>query len=131
MDSLKQSIGRAALGLAEFMTPVLKDSKFRETGAITPSEFVAAGDFLVHHCPTWQWSGGEPTKARPYLPASKQFLFTKGVPCYKRASQIISELSNGNRIVEEQDVDGGWVDTFFFADDESKYTFGIIILPRK
>ena len=23
---------------------------------ITPEEFVAAGDYLVYHCPTWSWS---------------------------------------------------------------------------
>ncbi|KAL5968131.1 Ubiquitin-like-conjugating enzyme ATG3 [Taenia solium] len=119
MEAIRQTISRTALGLAEYITPVLKESKFRETGVITPAEFVAAGDFLVHHCPTWQWSGGEPSKARSYLPSEKQFLFTKGVPCYKRANQLFNISGDSDRILEEHDAEGGWVETSFFNNSES------------
>ena len=61
-----KSIG---LGIAESVTPVLKESKFRETGVITPEEFLLAGDHLVLHCPTWNWSPGESSKRKPYLPS--------------------------------------------------------------
>nr|VZI30623.1 unnamed protein product [Spirometra erinaceieuropaei] len=118
MDSVRQAVSRTALGLAEYITPVLRQSKFRETGVITPEEFVVAGDFLVHHCPTWQWSGGEPARARSYLPPNKQYLVTKGVPCYRRVSHLTPKNADCERIVEERDADGGWVDTFFMSDND-------------
>lgn len=31
---------------------------------------------------------GDPKKARPYLPASKQYLVTRGVPCLRRAADL-------------------------------------------
>lgn len=69
----------------EYITPVLKESKFAETGHLTPEEFVAAGDFLTFKCPTWQWhqtSSQQTEKSewmhREWLPTEKQFLITKG-----------------------------------------------------
>ncbi|PJF18141.1 Autophagy-related protein 3 [Paramicrosporidium saccamoebae] len=74
MQSLLHSVG-------EYLTPALKDSKFRETGRLTPEEFVLAGDFLVFKCPTWQWGVGETSRRRSILPKEKQFLVTRnGAP---------------------------------------------------
>ncbi|BGP00493.1 Autophagy-related protein 3 [Rhodotorula toruloides] len=72
----------------DYLAPVLRDSKFKETGRITPDEFVAAGDFLVYKFPTWQWEAGEPGKARDFLPKDKQYLISRNVPCLRRVSQL-------------------------------------------
>lgn len=52
----------------------LQESKFRETGVLTPEEFVAAGDHLVHHCPTWQWAAGDDNKTKSYLPKGNHLI---------------------------------------------------------
>ncbi|KAH6897597.1 putative E2-like enzyme [Coprinopsis sp. MPI-PUGE-AT-0042] len=67
---------------------VLKESKFKEHGRITPEEFVAAGDFMVYKFPVWSWEKGDPSKARDFLPADKQYLVTRGVPCLRRATSL-------------------------------------------
>jgi len=121
MASFINSLKGTALNVAEYLTPVLRESKFRETGVITPEEFVAAGDFLVHHCPTWQWAAGDPTKSKPYLPADKQYLVTRNVPCYKRCAQIAGEVNeHQEKLIEEEDEDGGWVDTHHFPGSEAE-----------
>ncbi len=100
----------AALGAAEYMTPVLTQSQFAEKGVLTPDEFVAAGDMLVLRCPTWQWQAGDPSMAKAFLPANKQFLITRNVPCQRRAVSV--QLGAD----DEEKVDGGdgdeeWVAT--------------------
>ena len=111
MLNVKNFLQGKVLGVAEYLTPVLKESKFYETGVITPEEFLAAGEHLVHHCPTWQWGSGEESKLKPYLPPEKQFLFTKNVPCYKRVKQVDSHQEDMEKVIDEEDGDGGWVDT--------------------
>lgn len=66
-------------------TPVTSTSTFRQTGQITPEEFVAAGDYLVFKFPTWSWAAADPpSKGASHLPANKQFLVTRNVPCHRR-----------------------------------------------
>ena len=115
MANVINSLKSTVLGIGEILTPVLIQSKFRETGVITPVEFVEAGDFLVHHCPTWKWATGDEAKVKSYLPKEKQFLVTRNVPCYKRCKQM-EYKDNLEKVIEEKDGDGGWVDTHHFAD---------------
>ncbi|XP_064544994.1 ubiquitin-like-conjugating enzyme ATG3 [Drosophila montana] len=115
MQSVLNTVKGTALNVAEYLTPVLKESKFRETGVLTPEEFVAAGDHLVHHCPTWQWAAGDDSKTKPYLPKDKQFLITRNVPCYRRCKQM--EYVGEETLVEEESGDGGWVETHQLNDD--------------
>lgn len=56
MNSFVNSFKSVALSVGEILTPVLTESRFKETGVLTPEEFIAAGDHLVHHCPTWSWT---------------------------------------------------------------------------
>uniref|UniRef100_A0A1L8DW77 Ubiquitin-like-conjugating enzyme ATG3 n=1 Tax=Nyssomyia neivai TaxID=330878 RepID=A0A1L8DW77_9DIPT len=112
MQSVINSVKGTALGVAEYLTPVLKESKFRETGVLTPEEFIAAGEHLVHHCPTWQWAIGDDAKVKGYLPKEKQFLITRNVPCYRRCKQI--EYVGEETMVEEDAQEGGWVETHHY-----------------
>lgn len=88
MQNVLNSVKTSAYQVAEYLTPILKNSKFKESGVLTPEEFVVAGDFLIHHCPTWHWCSCDTENLRPYLPKDKQFLRTKNVPCYKRCIQL-------------------------------------------
>jgi len=99
----------AALGTAEYFTPVLTESAFAEKGVLTPEEFVAAGDMLVLRCPTWQWQAGDPKQARPFLPPDKQFLLTRNVPCQKRAATLGAGCNDEEDV--EAEGDEGWVRT--------------------
>lgn len=107
-----QSVKSYALSTAEYLAPVMTESQFREKGMLTPEEFVTAGDMLVLKCPTWQWSGGDPAKARPHLPAEKQFLVTRSVPCLRRAKDLASAAADGiTEGGEEVTDEDGWTST--------------------
>ncbi|KAI9321438.1 autophagocytosis associated protein [Dichotomocladium elegans] len=99
--------------MREYLAPVLKNSKFKETGCLTPEEFVAAGEFLVYKCPTWSWEAGLPEKRRDYLPKDKQFLVTRNVPCLRRAKQMeYSSDGDETRQVDNDEKDeDGWMYT--------------------
>lgn len=99
--------------------PLLKDSKFKETGVLTADEFVLAGEFLVHHCPTWKWETGEESYVKDWLPKDKQFLATRNVPCYQRLKQM--QFTDENEVIlDEDDPEGGWVDTHHNIDTTVK-----------
>jgi len=72
----------------DYLSPVLRESKFKEHGRITPEEFVAAGDFLTYKFPVWTWEKGDGTRVRDFLPKDKQYLMTRNVPCLRRATTL-------------------------------------------
>ena len=81
---------------------------------------MAAGDHLVHHCPSWQWASGDESSIREYLPKDKQFLITRNVPCYKRCRQMDDYAQEQEKVLgtddDLEDGDGGWVDTHHYAE---------------
>ena len=104
----------------EYFTPVLTETAFYEKGMLTPEEFVRAGDQLIRNCPSWRWESGEPSKIRPYLPADKQFLSTRGVPSYSRvsvlqASKVVEEVVKGGM----GDAEGDWCAPELLKPDEN------------
>ena len=78
---------------------------------LTPEEFVAAGDMLVLRCPTWQWQGGDPTKARSFLPPDKQFLLTRHVPCQRRACHLALGVDDESTIAAGDGDEEDWIAT--------------------
>ena len=98
---------------------------------------MAAGDFLTYKFPVWKWcvrlpsiwssrpqvtsyrEKGDPSKARDYLPADKQYLITHGVPCLRRATSLAytdadedaERLLNFSEASGAGDKDDEWVET--------------------
>ena len=95
----------------DYLAPVLKESKFREHGRITPDEFVAAGDFLVYKFGLWQWSAADSkAKRRDYLPEDKQFLVSRNVPCLRRAQQLGKDAADDvEALVPDEGEGEDWV----------------------
>ncbi len=84
--------------------PITHTSTFRQTGQITPEEFLLAGDYLVYKFPSWSWSdASSPARRVNYLPAGKQFLVTRGVPCHRR---LDDNFAGGNGAADDLVRDG-------------------------
>lgn len=97
LQNIKNVVIERGHFVAESLTPILTESKFAETGSLTPIEFVSAGDTLVHKCPSWKWISS--IDSRSYLPQDKQYLFTKGIPCMPTT------------LIALQEDDEGWLNT--------------------
>lgn len=103
----------------EYFTPVLTQSAFLERGVLTPEEFVRACDNFIAAFPSWEWCSGDPKGMSHFLPKNKQFLITRGVPCYHRVSQ------NDQMSILENTVECDWQDTtieVLTSDDTNKST---------
>ncbi|KAJ6164554.1 hypothetical protein N7470_003226 [Penicillium chermesinum] len=112
------------------LAPVSRTSTFRNTGQITPEEFVLAGDYLVYKFPTWSWADASTSL---FLPDGKQFLVTRGVPCHRRLNdnfagdaghedEIVRDMLAGEGGAGEPGSDGddGWLRTGGGADRDQQ-----------
>eukprot|EP00300_Choanocystis_sp_HF-7_P027993 c33330_g1_i1.p1 GENE.c33330_g1_i1~~c33330_g1_i1.p1 ORF type:complete len:347 (+),score=81.39 c33330_g1_i1:52-1092(+) len=108
-------------GVREYLTPVLRESRFDTEGVLTPEEFVQAGDLLVYTCPTWKWESGERELQKSYLPPHKQYLVTRNVPCEQRASALHTGLNSELTLMldENGSNEDAWVDTHVQGEDQS------------
>ncbi|PNH51649.1 hypothetical protein VD0002_g9379 [Verticillium dahliae] len=102
--------------LRDKYTPVTHTSTFRQSGQITPEEFVAAGDYLVYKFPTWSWGDADDASRRAsYLPAGKQYLVTRNVPCHRRLNDdFAGDAGHEESVVEGKsggDDEDGWLRT--------------------
>ncbi|KAH7358607.1 autophagocytosis associated protein [Plectosphaerella cucumerina] len=95
--------------LRDRYTPVTHKSTFRQSGQITPEEFVAAGDYLVYKFPTWAWGDAdEPSRRASYLPPGKQYLVTRNVPCNRRLNDdFAGDAGHEEAVVEGKTAGGG------------------------
>ncbi|KAF8008649.1 hypothetical protein BT93_K2345 [Corymbia citriodora subsp. variegata] len=109
---LSQKLHEAFKGTVERITSHRTVSAFKEKGVLSVTEFIIAGDNLVSKCPTWSWESGEPSKRKSYLPAEKQFLITRNVPCLRRAASVEEEYeaAGGEVLLDNEDNDG-WLAT--------------------
>lgn len=83
------------------MTPQHTDSRFVESGTLTPEEFVQAGDQLSFKFPTWRWEAGEASYRASYLPPEQQYLITRNVPCRDRVRALDYVLNHQTTVVDE------------------------------
>ena len=103
--------------LRDTWAPIKHTSTFRETGQITPEEFVQAGDYLVYKFPSWSWSSASsPAKQVSHLPPNKQYLVTRGVPSHRRLDSNFAggeeKVVKGGEGFDEEDGEGeGWLST--------------------
>lgn len=88
--------------------PISHTSTFRNTGQITPEEFVLAGDYLVYKFPTWSWADASPPNKRvSYLPPGKQFLVTRGVPCHRRLNDNFAGAAGQDEALVQDGFNAG------------------------
>ncbi|KAI3431543.1 hypothetical protein D9Q98_004592 [Chlorella vulgaris] len=115
MSGLRSFLHSKYKSAAEAVLPTLSQSAFKEKGVLTPEEFVQAGDYLVHTCPTWSWEAGDPKKARSFLPRAKQYLITRNVPCLRRAAAVEEYGEQQEEEVEADEQGEGWLTADQFA----------------
>lgn len=105
MDGIGHKLGNMYRSVANAFKTLPTESSFLEKGTLTASEFLLAGEHLVHRCPTWTWSTSTSGNEQKHLPSDKQYLITRGVPCRKR----IKNLEETE--IKEKETEDGWIVT--------------------
>jgi ubiquitin-like-conjugating enzyme ATG3 len=130
--SMKQNIHSTYVKAVNSVTSASTTSRFEQEGVLTPEEFVLAGDNLVGKCATWSWQSGDEKRTVDYLPARKQFIITRNVPCMARAASLLASTSASQDVCvafggdDADDDDDVWVathtDEVHLKDDSSATT---------
>ena len=87
-SSVAHQIGDTYRSLVSMFSASSTKSKFESAGTLTAEEFILAGDLLVFKFPTWEWQPAKKGLEKSYLPADKQYLVTRHVPCLSRVHDI-------------------------------------------
>lgn len=93
--------GDAYRSVVGSLRPTSTESKFVESGTLTPEEFLQAGDQLTFKFPTWQWEAGDSSRRAGYLAPDKQYLVTRNVPCRDRVRALDYILEHHTRTEDE------------------------------
>lgn len=97
----RHRLGDAYRSAVASITTQSTESKFVESGTLTPDEFVQAGDQLAFKFPTWRWEAGESSRRASCLPPEQQYLITRNVPCRDRVRALDYVLKHQTRTVDE------------------------------
>ena len=113
---MRSTLASAVHYARDHLTPVMTGSAL-EDGQLSADDYVIAGDKLTHECPSWRWERGAVGSMKAYLPSSKQYLVTRGVPCHTRVQALRdAAAAGGERIVYvtggsgDGGIGGGWVE---------------------
>jgi hypothetical protein len=66
--------------------------------------------FFLTFVPIYRWQAGTEKLTNSNLPADKQYLVTKGVPCEKRIKDL-QRFQEEHADELEKDLEDGWVET--------------------
>jgi len=102
LGGLGHKIGDAYRNVVATVSSQNSESQFLSKGMLTPDEFVEAGDQLTYKFPTWQWEAGEASRRASWLPADKQMMITRNVPCKERVRALDYVLDHKTR------TEDGW-----------------------
>ncbi|CDR97561.1 -Autophagy-related protein 3 [Babesia bigemina] len=79
---------------------------FSEKGAVTPADFMAAGDAIVAEDSRWEWVSDGSSSALDCLNADKQYLCAYDIPCLRIPKLVTSEVGDWKLCELARDAEG-------------------------